>query len=132
MRFLVIFSLFLALAPATVAFAQGGSPFSPLPQAPPPPTPTPEAQNRPGDGVTRQTMFLIAAGVIAMFAVGGFLLTRDARRSLTIEDREKLERPPADPEQVRRDRRAQEAARKKARDKARRSKAARKRTKRSR
>ena len=137
MRLFCLLTLVAALGLPATALAQSGgnNPFGPLPQAPPAATPTPEEGNRiGGDSISRETMFLIGAGVIAAFILGGYLLTRDARRSLTESDRSSLERAeqPRDPDVVRRERRMSEAAKRKQREKQRAARAARKRTKKAR
>jgi hypothetical protein len=84
------------LAPVPAAAAQtgggGGGAFSPLPPAQPAETPTPEPEDAGSSGdVSRQTLILIGGGVIAIFFAIGWAITRDARRSLTEEDRAALE-----------------------------------------
>ena len=81
----------LAPAPAT-ALAQGGGAFGPLPPAQPVETPTPEPSDAGTSGdVSRQVLFLIGGGVIVIFFAIGWAITRDARRSLTVEDRAVVE-----------------------------------------
>lgn len=81
-----------ALAPAT-APAQGGSPFGPLPPPAPQPTPEPTPVSNPDEeDVSRETLFLVGLGVLAAFILMGAYITRDARRSLTQDDREQLDR----------------------------------------
>ena len=81
-RTLVIVLLLALLAPAT-AVAQGGGPFSPLPPAQPTPTATPEETgNSSGSLGGRETLYLIAAGLLVAFIAIGVFISRDARRSL--------------------------------------------------
>lgn len=88
-------ALLIALAllvPAPAALAQGGGAFGPLPPATPAETPTPEPQDAAfGEDVSRETMFLVGLGVILAFVGLGWAITRDARRSLTEEDRAAVE-----------------------------------------
>jgi hypothetical protein len=96
MRRLLALLVLLAIAvPAPVAFAQssGGGAFGPLPQAQPAETPTPEPNDTNGGftDISRETLFIIAAGVILAFVVLGTMITRDARRKLTEEDRAALD-----------------------------------------
>jgi hypothetical protein len=57
------------------------------------PTPEPTVQPAPGtDDVSRQTLYLIAAGVLVGVVGIGWAISRDARRSLPREEREALER----------------------------------------
>ncbi|HEX8104797.1 MAG TPA: hypothetical protein VF533_19415 [Solirubrobacteraceae bacterium] len=78
----------LALAPlAAPAAAQEDTPFGPVP------TETPKPEKAPGeDDVSRTTLYLIAAGVLVAIVGIGYAISRDARRSLTAEDREAVER----------------------------------------
>jgi hypothetical protein len=79
-------------APAAPAQSGSGGAFGPLPQAQPAETATPApVKNTTGGDVKRQTLFLIAAGVVVVFAGLGVMITRDARRNLTDEDRARLE-----------------------------------------
>jgi hypothetical protein len=95
MRRLLALLVLLAIAvPAPVAFAQsGGGAFGPLPQAQPAETPTPEPNDTNGGftDISRESLFIIAAGVILAFVVLGLMITRDARRKLTEEDRAALD-----------------------------------------
>lgn len=95
---LLVLLLLIASAPVAAAQSGGGGAFGPLPQAPPPPTPTPEAPGGIGgsDGdVSRETLFLIAGAVLLAFVLLGVAITRDARSSLTEEDRAVVEGRPA-------------------------------------
>ena len=82
---LLLCTVVLALAPAGLALAQN-TPFGPVP------TQTPETENTGADDVSRATLYLIAAGVLLGVVTIGVLISRDARRSLTQEDREAIER----------------------------------------
>jgi hypothetical protein len=89
-RLLALLVALALISPAPAAFAQGGGggAFGPLPPAQPAETPKPEEPKDSGSGeVSRQTLFMVALGVIASFFVLGWLITRDARRNLTDEDR---------------------------------------------
>ena len=83
--------LVLALAAAPAALAQS-NPFGPLPPPAPEPTPVPTIE-APDDGKFEQsTLLFVGAGVILVFGGLGYMITRDARRSLTEDDRAALER----------------------------------------
>lgn len=124
-RLLALLLLVTALLPAA-AFAQS-NPFGPLPQAPPAETPAPpEDEDESGGETSRETMFLIGAGVLVVFFGIGMAITRDARRNLTEHDRE-LVTGTANPDDARRKRardkqraRAKTKAQRQARRKARR------------
>ncbi len=76
----------LALFAPAAALAQD-TPFGPVP------TPEPTIAPLPGtDDVSRQTLYLIAVGVLVVIVVIGVAISKDARRALTPEDRERLER----------------------------------------
>lgn len=77
----------IALAPAA-ALAQD-TPFGPVPTPEPTVAPVPGSAD---DDVGRTTLYLIAGGVLVIVVAIGFLISRDARRSLSPEDREALER----------------------------------------
>jgi hypothetical protein len=75
----------LALALPATALAQG-DPFTPLP--PPAPEPTPQPQPDPvttaeeeGD-VGRTVLFVVGGALLIVFIAIGFVITRDARRTL--------------------------------------------------
>ena len=70
----------------------GGGAFGPLPPPVPAETPTPEPQDAGTTGdVSREVLFLIGGGVIVIFFAIGWAITRDARRSLTEDDRAAVE-----------------------------------------
>lgn len=98
MRHALALLLLLALLfpmPVAALAQGGGGAFGPLPPAQPAETPTPEpVDTNPTDDISRETLFLIGAGVLMAFVGLGMLLTRDARRSLTESDRAALERVP--------------------------------------
>jgi hypothetical protein len=76
----------LALAGAPTAGAQD-TPFGPVP------TPEPTIEPVPGsDEVGRGTLYLIGAAVLLGVVGIGYAISRDARRSLTADDRSALER----------------------------------------
>ena len=82
---LLLCAVALALSAPGAALAQN-NPFGPVP------TETPEVENTGADDVSRTTLYLIAAGVLVGVVTIGVLISRDARRSLTQEDREAIER----------------------------------------
>ena len=83
---LLLCAVVLAFAAPGAALAQN-TPFGPVP------TETPESESSgTDDDVSRATLYLIAAGVLLAVVTIGVLISRDARRSLTAEDREALER----------------------------------------
>lgn len=94
-RLAALLATLALLLPAPLALAQtggGGGAFSPLPPAQPAETPTPEpVDTDPSDDISRETLFLIAAGVIGSFFLLGWLITRDARRNLNESDRAAVE-----------------------------------------
>jgi hypothetical protein len=92
-RLLALLVTLALLSPAPAALAQGGGAFGPLPPATPAETPTPEPQDDGGFGedVSRETLFLVALGVILTFVVLGWAITRDARRNLNESDRASVE-----------------------------------------
>ena len=104
------------LAPAAPALAQQ-DPFGPLPQTPPTPAPTPETDNGGsllGDDVGRTTLYIIAGALLVTFVVIGWVISRDARRTLprhTVSDEAARRR--ADPKERHRREREKERARKK-------------------
>jgi hypothetical protein len=112
-------ALVLVLLPA--ARAQDDTPFGPVP------TPVPTVEPRPGDDqIDRSTLYLIGVAVLVGVAGIVYLISRDARRSLSPEDRAALEKPPepAAPGEVSREARARA---RKQRSKAKAARAARKR-----
>ena len=121
-RKLLVCLLALALLSPAGALAQGGGAFGPLPPAAPQPTPTPTPIPKPDDGdVSRSTLAIIGAGLLVLFVVIGFVITRDARRTLP-EDRRDAKPRDAGPHK------AQLDAKAKARAKQRQARQARKRT----
>ncbi len=87
LAFLCTLAAALVLGVAAPAAAQQDTPFGPVP------TETPEPQGGTGDDdVSRTTLYLIGAGVLVLVVGIGWAISRDARRSLTSEDREALER----------------------------------------
>ena len=125
MRRLLFLLVVLALAaPATTA-AQS-NPFGPLPQAAPAtPAPTATPKNvADQNSLSKSTLLVIGLGVAAIFVAIGYGITRDARRSLTEDDRRALERREREREQVNRHQR--QTAKTKARAKGRQQRQARK------
>jgi hypothetical protein len=88
-RLLLLLALLLALA-APSAQAQN-TPFGPVPTA----TPKATTSSGAGDDTGRSTLYVIAGGVFLFVVAIGYAISRDARRSLTAEDREALEREEA-------------------------------------
>jgi len=82
---LILVVLAVALAPAA-ALAQS-TPFGPVPT----PEPTVQGAGNEGD-VSRTTLYLIALAALVGVVAIGYAISRDARSSLTAEDREALER----------------------------------------
>jgi hypothetical protein len=111
----VLSLLFVVLAvSAPVALAQtpqvpapGGGPFSPLPPPQPAPEPEPEptaptnpATNPNDDELSTLAVFgLFAAGILVIVLIG-FLIMRDARRSLPRKKRKKRDKRGAPPQPV--------------------------------
>jgi hypothetical protein len=81
MRILVLIVLAALLAPPAAALAQDGNPFDGLPPAPPPPAPTVEPVETNDDNVTRDTLYIIGAGLLVVMIGIGWMIARDARRS---------------------------------------------------
>ena len=104
------------LAPAAPAAAQD-TPFGPLPPAAPTPAPTPEEDdgaNVLGEDVGRSTLYVIGGGLILVFIVIGWVITRDARRTLPRHAvSEEAARRRADPRERHRREREKARARKK-------------------
>jgi hypothetical protein len=94
MRRLISLLVLLAVmvpVPAALAQSSGGA-FGPLPQAQPTETPVPSDDgNSSFQDVSRETLFIVAAGVILAFVLLGTIITRDARGKLTDEDRAAVE-----------------------------------------
>ena len=95
-RLAAIYTLLALLVAAPVAAAQtqdpsqgGGGPFSPLPQPAPEETPTPtraptvEEQSN----TDRTLLFAIGGGLLVLFLVIGYVITRDAREHLPEAER---------------------------------------------
>ena len=86
---LLLLCVTFLLAPAGAALAQS-SPFGPLPEAAPSPAPTPDdnTSNVLGQDVGRSTLYAIAGGLLIVFIAIGWIISRDARRTLPAERRE--------------------------------------------
>src|SRR4051794_5591249 len=103
-----------ALPSAAAAQSGGGGAFGPLPQAAqatPEPTPTPAPAGQ--QTVSRPVLLIIAGAVLLVFIGIGLYITRDARRSLTDDDRLALagQRVPAEMEKASRQHAAKQRAR---------------------
>lgn len=84
---LLLSVLALIALPAT-AGAQGTFEDNPLPPPPQAPTATPEPADDPfDDQVGVNTLYILGGALFVGFAVIGWWITRDARRSLPPEDR---------------------------------------------
>lgn len=94
---LIVFLVVAVLLPVPAAVAQS-NPFGPLPPANPVEQPTPEDTTpKVDDGkVSKKTLLAVGLGVILVFGGIGFAITRDARRSLTEDDRAALDRDPGE------------------------------------
>lgn len=95
-RRLASLAILLVLLPAAPALGQS-NPFTvPTPAAPQPqPTvvvPQPTPANTLDEGTDRGFLYAIAGGLVLIFGVLGFYITRDARKNLTKADRRSLDR----------------------------------------
>ena len=90
------------LGPGNAPGGGGGAPFGPVP------TPEPTIEPAPGtDEVSRTTLYLIALGVLVGVVAIGFVIARDARKSLPRDERDEApERPEPAPGTVSREARA--------------------------
>lgn len=86
-RLLVLLTLAALLAPSA-ALAQDGNPFNGLPPVQPTPAPTVESADSSDDAVTRDTLYIIGAGLLVVMIGIGWWIARDARRSLPPEERD--------------------------------------------
>jgi hypothetical protein len=86
-RILVLLVLAALLAPPA-ALAQDGNPFDGLPPAPPPPAPTVQPVQTNDDETERDTLYIIGAGLLVVMLGIGWMIARDARRSLPPEERD--------------------------------------------
>jgi hypothetical protein len=92
-RRIALISTLLVLALATPAAAQQ-NPFGPLPAAPtetPAPTATPNTSSD-NNNTGRITLFVIGGALVIGFAIMGWFIMRDARRSIPEEDLAALSR----------------------------------------
>lgn len=122
-RLIPILLMSLALAVVAPAARAQDTPFGPVP------TPEPTFAPAPGeDEVGQGTLYLVGLAVLLGVVGIGYAISRDARRSLSAEDRSALEKsettPPAVPGEVSREARARA---RKQRSKAKAARAARKR-----
>jgi hypothetical protein len=85
-RLLALLILAALLAPSA-ALAQDGNPFNGLPPAQPTPAPTVEQDDSSDDSVTRDTLYIIGAGLLVVMIGIGWWIARDARRALPPEQR---------------------------------------------
>jgi hypothetical protein len=88
-RTLIIALVVALLAPAAAVAQDSGGAFGPLPPAAPEPTATPDKSNDSlaSDIGGRETLFVIAAGLLVAFVGIGVFISRDARRTLPKEHR---------------------------------------------
>ena len=93
-RLAALLTLLALLAAAPVAVAQtnqggGGGAFGPLPQAPPEETPVPTVAptTEEQSNTDRTLLFAIGGGLLVLFLVIGYVITRDARQSLPEAER---------------------------------------------
>jgi hypothetical protein len=121
---LILAVLGLALAAPVASAQQGGGngAFGPLPQAAPEETATPtpppsvEAQQQ----TDRTLLYAIGGGLVILFVVIGFVITRDARQSLPEEARSESGQRDAGPHKHARQAKAKARAKTKAQRRARR------------
>lgn len=89
-RLIVVIVTALVLGTASSARAQQDTPFGPVP------TEAPTVEPAPGDDeVGRGTLYLIGVAVLVVVVGIGIAISRDARRSLTPEDRSALDKQAA-------------------------------------
>jgi hypothetical protein len=92
-RLAALFTLLLLLAAAPAARAQdqggGGGAFGPLPQPAPEATPVPTVAptTEEQSDTDRTLLFAIGGGLLALFLVIGYVITRDARENLPEAER---------------------------------------------
>jgi hypothetical protein len=93
-RFAALITLLALLVPAPAALAQDNSPFNGLPpaQSTPEPTATPDSSSTDSGQNDRNTLYIIAAGLLITFLFIGFWIARDARRNLPQDERDHLGR----------------------------------------
>ena len=90
-RFAALIATLALLISAPAALAQS-NPFDGLPPAQPTPAPTVEpVDNSADDNVGRDTLYIIAAGLLVAFIGIGVWISRDARRNLPPEERDHLD-----------------------------------------
>jgi hypothetical protein len=125
MRRLATLTLVIAMIAPPVALGQS-NPFGPLPQAATPePTPVATPKNiADQDSIPKSTLVLIGLGVLVIFVGLGWAITRDARSSLTDDDRRALERRERERDEV--SKKQRQTAKTKARQKGRQQRQARK------
>jgi hypothetical protein len=97
-RLITLLALLVLAAPTSVALAQTqspGSPFGPLPQAPPAetPTPTPPPSVQAQQDTDRTLLYAIGAGLLVLFVIIARVITRDARHTLREQGRSDSSKP---------------------------------------
>ena len=81
-RRIALLTTLLVLAIAAPAGAQGGGAFGPLPPAEPTPTATATPITSDSNETGRNVLFAIGGALIIGFAVMGYLIMRDARKTV--------------------------------------------------
>ena len=88
---LAILTLALVLLAPAAALAQDGNPFDgQIPPAQQTPAPTPEPVDDSSDDIGTTTLWIIFGGVAVALLLVGVWISRDARSSLTPEERDHL------------------------------------------
>jgi hypothetical protein len=94
-RFAAFITVLALLVPAPAALAQGSNPFQGVPPAQPTPAPTvaPTDNSTTDNGQNdRSTLYVIAGALLVTFVFIGWFISRDARRNLPQDERDRLAR----------------------------------------